>query len=85
MTENKWKDYSFDELANEAHVGLRGQGAAVEAMRRLIMTMQASGDCTATQNAHLITLTRAIRTLTVALFAVGVIQVLLMWWLKGGV
>jgi hypothetical protein len=31
----EWKDWTDEELANEAQAGVRGQGALVEAMRRL--------------------------------------------------
>ena len=35
MVENKWQGQKWEELASEAQTGLRGQGAVVEAMRRL--------------------------------------------------
>ena len=35
MTPKPWEDWTDEELANEAQTGVRGQGANVEAMRRL--------------------------------------------------
>lgn len=36
MTDKRaWKDWRDDELADEAQTGVRGQGAVVEALRRL--------------------------------------------------
>ena len=34
-----WKHYTDDELVSEAQTGMRGQGAVVEAMRRLRKAM----------------------------------------------
>ena len=35
MVEKDLSQYTWDELTSEAHQGLRGQGAIVEAMHRL--------------------------------------------------
>ena len=35
MTPKPWEDWTDEELANEAQSGVRGQGANVEAIRRL--------------------------------------------------
>ena len=35
MTPKPWEDWADEELANEAQAGVRGQGATVEAIRRL--------------------------------------------------
>lgn len=35
MMQKPWEDWTDEELANEAQLGLRGQGANVEAIRRL--------------------------------------------------
>jgi hypothetical protein len=40
MPAKPWKDWTDDELANAAQQGLTGQGAPVEAMRRLRTTIE---------------------------------------------
>jgi len=35
----KWTDWTEEELADEAQIGRRGQGAVVEAMRRLRISL----------------------------------------------
>jgi len=75
-----WKDWTWDELATEAQTGTRGQGAVVEASRRLTERMDASSDCAATQNAQMIKLTNALRVYTIVLAVIGAIQIGLMIW-----
>jgi len=40
-SEKPWKDWTDDELAKEAQTGVRGQGAIVEATRRLRESIRA--------------------------------------------
>jgi hypothetical protein len=80
-----WKDWTDDELADEAQTGTRGQGAAVESTRRLRIAIEASGDCASQQTAEVIKLTYALRMLTVVLIAIGILQLVAMLWPKGGV
>lgn len=75
-----WKDWTPDELANDADTGTRGQGAVVEASRRLMVATQSAGDCASVQTAEVIKLTRALRIYTIALAIMGAIQIGVMFW-----
>jgi hypothetical protein len=84
MDNKPWKEWTDDELAKEAQTGLRGQAAVVESTRRLRVVIEASGDCASQQTAEVIKLTDALKTLTWVLIAIGVLQLVLMLWPKGG-
>ena len=75
-----WPEWTYEELAREAQTGTRGQGAVVEASRRLIVVVQASSDSADKLAAQVITLTNTLRTLTWVLVGVGVVQIALMVW-----
>ena|SRR5262249_33264328 len=47
MPAKPWKDWTDDELADAAQQGLHGQGAPVEAMRRLRTTIETFSDSSA--------------------------------------
>jgi hypothetical protein len=60
-----WAEWTADELANDADTGTRGQGAVVEASRRLIVATQSAGDCASAQTAEEIKLTHALKLYTI--------------------
>jgi len=39
-----WPEWNDEELANEAQIGIRGQGAVVESTRRLRAQLEAAGE-----------------------------------------
>jgi hypothetical protein len=82
MVVKPWKDWTDEELAGEAEIGRRGQGAVVESTRRLIVAIEASGDCAARQTDQVIALTDRLKLLTYLLIGLGLVQTALMIWLK---
>jgi hypothetical protein len=76
MVENEWQGQSWDHLASEAQTGLRGQGAVVEAMRRLTDRLDAFSKSSDTYANRMLWLTIIMLFLTVVQ-AAAVVQA---WW-----
>jgi hypothetical protein len=56
------------------------QRRAIKTQQRLIVAIDASGDCASRQTEEVIKLTRALKTYTIVLAIIGAIQIWLMWW-----
>jgi hypothetical protein len=76
----KWTESTDEELASEAHTGLTGQGAVVEAMRRLRVSTEDLKVSTEKYSRRLIVLTWVLIVLTLVL-AIPVVRELLHRWL----
>ena len=84
---------SWSEVKPEYLIGFVGQSegpnaanqtpAVMEMQRRLVVAIEASGDCAARQTTEVIRLTNTLRILTWVLIGIGTIQILMMVW-KGG-
>ncbi len=55
----------------------------MDTTRRLVVAIEASGDCAARQTEQVIALTDRLKLLTYALIVLAVVQTALMIWLKG--
>ena len=74
MVENTQKQWTDDRLTAEAESGLRGQGAVVEAMRRLRVGIEGFSTSSDTSARRMFWLTIAIVVLTVVQVAEAVIK-----------
>ena len=72
--EQQWQNWDEEALANEAQLGLRGQGAVVEMMRRLKDTTAKLERATTKQQTIMIWLTVAILFFTVVMIAIAIFQ-----------
>jgi hypothetical protein len=59
MPAKPWKDWTDDELADAAQQGMYGQGAQVEAMRRLRTTIEVFSDSSDRYSRRMLWLTLA--------------------------
>ena len=67
MTDKPWEEWTNTELADEAQIGTRGQGAIAEMIRRLMAVTKQLERSTARLGYIMIVLTAVILALTVVL------------------
>ena len=75
---NEWAELSDQELAKIAQDGLQGQGAPVEAMRRLRVAMERASESSDRYSRRMLWLTVIVTVLT-AVQVVGAIDVIRHW------
>jgi hypothetical protein len=76
MVENKWQGQKWEELASEAQTGLRGQGAVVEAMRRLTDRLDAFSKSSDIYAKGMLRLTITTLWLTIVMVLLTIVQVM---------
>jgi hypothetical protein len=74
MAENEWERQSWEQLATEADTGLKGQGAVVEAMRRLTDRLNAFSKSSDAYANRMFWLTIVILGFTIVQIVVAVIE-----------
>ncbi len=77
--DRQWRDWTWDELANEAQTGTRGQGAVVEASRRLTDRIDAFRTGSDRYSRQMFWLTVVLTVLTLVM-AIPVIPVIKGWF-----
>lgn len=79
MPAKPWKDWTDDELADAAQQGMSGQGAQVEAMRRLRTTIEAFSDSSDRYSRRMLWLTIVLLLLTLVQ-AAAVVPIIRGWF-----
>jgi hypothetical protein len=74
MVENEWQRQSWEQLASEAQTGMKGQGAVVEAMRRLTDRLDAFSKSSDIYAKRMLWLTIVILGFTIVQIVVAVIE-----------
>jgi hypothetical protein len=79
MPAKPWKDWTDDELADAAQQGMYGQGAQVEAMRRLRTTIEVFSDSSDRYSRRMLWLTIVLLLLTL-IQAAAVVPIIRGWF-----